>query len=99
MKETIKKIITKILPVVAKLGRYKLFTFSMVLLILYGFLVFRINVLNNKTPSDKSITDKLQTVSRPRIDQSVKDKVQQLQDNSVEVQSLFNSARNNPFHE
>jgi len=99
MKESLDKLTSKIAPFLTKLSRYKLFCFFIVLLALYGFLVFRINTLNNKTPSDDAITAKLQTVSRPRIDQSVKDKVQQLQDNSVQVKSLFNASRSNPFHE
>src|SRR5438045_3083172 len=99
MKETLDKIISKLSPVLSVLSKYKLFTFFMILLLLYGFVVFRINVLNNKVPSDSDVSAKLQNVGSPHLDQSVKDKIQQLQDNSVEVQSLFNSARNNPFNE
>jgi hypothetical protein len=99
MKESLNKIISKILPLAIKAARYKLFGFFIILLTLYGFLIFRINVLNGKTPSDDKVNAKLTTTTRPHIDKSAKDKVQQLQDNSVEVRSLFNSARNNPFHE
>lgn len=66
---------------------------------IYSFLVFRINALNAQEPSDDDVTAKLKTVQRPKVDQSVIDKIQQLQDNSVDVRSLFNHARDNPFEE
>ncbi len=99
MKDKLDILSAKIMPLIDKFRRYKTFIFLIVLLIIYGFLVIRINTLNNKEPSDTDVTTKLQTVSRPKIDQSIVDKIQQLQDNSVQVKSLFNSARNNPFQE
>jgi hypothetical protein len=69
------------------------------LLSLYGFLVFRINSVSSAEPSDDAVAEKLKTVQRPKIDQATIDKLQQLQDNSSEVQTLFQAARDNPFQE
>ncbi len=99
MKENLDKITAKIVPLINKFRRYKTFIFIIGLLTIYGFLVLRINTLNSREPNDDDITAKLKTVSRPKIDQTIVDKIQQLQDNSVQVKSLFNSARNNPFQE
>lgn len=99
MKDSIKKTVSKLSPYFRKLERYKLFIFAMLLLVLYGFLVFRINTLNSQTPSDEEVQAKLERVTSPHLDQSIIDKIEQLQDNSVEVQTLFNEARNNPFQE
>lgn len=82
-----------------KVLRYLGFIFVIVLLGMYSFLVFRINSLTTAEPSEDAIAEKLQTVQRPKIDQASIDKIQQLQDNSVEVKSLFQEARDNPFHE
>ncbi len=90
---------TKLLPWLQKARRYFGFIFMIALLGIYGFLIFRINTLNNQEPADDDVTAKLKTVQRPKIDQSVIDKIQQLQDNSVDVKSLFNKARDNPFQE
>ncbi|HSX52893.1 MAG TPA: hypothetical protein VLF90_00780 [Patescibacteria group bacterium] len=81
------------------LRRYRVLIFIVILFSIYSILVYRINVLNNQTPSQDDITAKLKTSQSPKIDQSVVDKIKQLQDNSVDVQSLFNQARNNPFQE
>lgn len=89
----------KIMPYVNKLLRYKAIIFFVVLAVVFGYLVFTINSLNNRQPDDNAVNEKYQSVTRPHIDQSVVDKIKQLQDNSVQVKSLFNQARNNPFSE
>lgn len=88
-----------LLKFILRVRRYAVFIFIVVLLLLYSWLVFRINTLNNTGPSDDAVTQKLQTVRRPKIDQTDIDKLQQLQDNSVQVKTLFQQARDNPFHE
>ena len=80
-----------------KIGAYKVFLFFLVVAALYGFIVWRINAFNNTAPSTSEQTAK--TVSQPRIDPATVAKLQSLQDNSVNVQTLFDSARQNPFQE
>src|SRR5262249_25067436 len=82
-----------------RMRQYLPLIFIVSLLSAYGFLVLRINSLNNAEPSDAAVTEKLQTVQRPKVDQATIDKLQQLQDNSTEVQTLFKAARDNPFQE
>lgn len=81
------------------LKRYEVFLFIIFFALLYGFLIFRINRLSSMEPSDDAVSEKLQTVKRPKIDQASIDKIQQLQDQNVEVKSLFDQARSNPFAE
>jgi len=99
MKIDIKTIQTKLINFLLKLRQYVVFIFFITLLLVYSLLVFRINQLNNKAPDEDAIAAKLKTVQRPKIDQSVIDKIKQLQDNSSNVQTLFNNARENPFQE
>ncbi len=68
-------------------------------LFLYGWLVLQINLLSSREPSEDAVTEKLQTIKRPRIDQATIDRIQQLQDNSSEVKALFKQARDNPFQD
>lgn len=80
-----------------KVGAYKVFIFFLAVAALYGFIVFRINTFNN-TPASTS-EETAQAVPQPHIDPATIAKIQSLQDNSVSVQSLFDSARQNPFQE
>ena len=82
-----------------RVRRYNVFLFIMGFLFIYGFLVLRINILMNSEPSDTAINANLQNVQRPKIDKTALDKIQNLQDQNVSVQSLFQQARDNPFSE
>ena len=63
----------------------------------YGFLIWRINTLRNAEPSQAATTSQSSTTTH--IDQATVNKISQLQDNSVNVQALFDQARQNPFQE
>jgi predicted negative regulator of RcsB-dependent stress response len=99
MKKNKPTLTQQIQPAVRFVKKYKKFLFSMIVLAMLGFLVFRINQLATAEPSEAMIDEKLQTVTRPKLDQEVIDRIQQLQDQNVEVQSLFDQARKNPFNE
>jgi hypothetical protein len=77
--------------------RYSLLLFVALVVILYGFLLFRINNLNSAQPSSAAIESKVEAGKTLRIDQKVVHQLQSLQDNSVSVKTLFNQARSNPF--
>ena len=95
----ISSIVSKLGTIKQKASKYLTLAFIVLVLGMYSFLVFRINNLISSDPSDDAVTEKLQTVQRPKIDQSAVDKIQQLQDNSTDVQTLFKAARENPFQE
>jgi hypothetical protein len=71
--------------------------FLLLVALVYGFVIFRISALQNAQPSLSSTDSKLQASTN--IDQATISKIKQLQDNSVNVQALFNQARQNPFQE
>lgn len=72
--------------------------FVVVVALLYGFLLLRIMMLSNSQPEASSVSSEVAKLS-PHIDQKSADQLQTLEDNSVNVQTLFNQARNNPFGE
>lgn len=95
----LKELPAKLLPRLKGLKRYASFTVIISFLLVYAFLVLRINLLNRREPSDDAVTDKLQSVQRPKIDKDVLNKIQALEDQNVQVQTLFKQARDNPFSE
>lgn len=94
-----KELPAKLLPIIGTLKRYVVIIFIVALVGILGFLVYRINSLTQLEPNEDDVTEKLQTVQRPRIDQAALDKIQQLEDQNIEVQTLFQQARDNPFSE
>ena len=80
-----------------KLSSYKVFIFFLAVASLYGYIIWRINTYSNAPASASEVS--AQTTAQPHIDRTTIDKIQSLQDNSVNVQSLFDAARQNPFNE
>jgi hypothetical protein len=93
------RITDKLLPILKSSRRYLIPVVCLIVLVIYGFLVYRVNILNTTEPSESDIAAKSQTVKVPHIDPVVLKQLKSLQDNSVNVQSLFNQARSNPFQE
>ncbi|MGH7195772.1 MAG: hypothetical protein ACREGA_03250 [Candidatus Saccharimonadales bacterium] len=86
--------------VLKQLLRYRIGLFLLVVLLVYGFIVWRVDTLKNAQPSAAATALQAKpAAAQPHINQSTVNKIQQLQNNSVNVQALFNHARNNPFQE
>lgn len=92
--------ITAIFTTITKFfNRYTLLMLFLVLSTMYGFLAYRINVLTQAEPTDEVVAQKLNTVPRSKIDQTAIDKMRQLENENIEIKTLFEAARNNPFNE
>ncbi len=89
----------KLLELADKFRGYSLIAFVALVVVLYGFLVLRINSLGSAQPSETAISSHVQEAKVLRIDPAVVDQLKSLQDNSVSVKSLFDETRANPFLE
>jgi len=81
-------------------GKYMGIMFFVLVALVYGFIILRINSLSNIQPSDSDVSaqsTKINTI--PKVDPTVVQQLQSLKDNSVNVQALFEQARNTPFNE
>ena len=98
------KLDTKSLPrqftaVLRQLSPYRVALFLCFIIVVYGFVLFRVNTLSNLQPTDASISAHYNPIKTSRIDPAVIKQLESLKDNSVSVQTLFDEARNNPFQE
>lgn len=84
--------------ILRELLRLRVLLFLILVACVYGFVGLRVMNLRNQQP-DQSAVSSATTITQPHIDQATVDKIKQLQDNSVNVQALFNQARQNPFQE
>lgn len=99
MKLDVKTLPTQLLAQLDKIKKYFVFAYIVFVILGLAFLAFRINTLSSQEPSSDEVAEKAQRVPQPKIDQKSIDKINQLQSQNVEVQSLFDSARDNPFNE
>lgn len=95
----VKYISAKIIPALQGLKKYLVFIFVITVLLVYGYLVFHINTLASQQPEEDAVTERLKTVQRPKIDEDALNKIEQLEDQNIQVQTLFQQARDNPFVE
>jgi hypothetical protein len=79
------------------LSRYAGIMFFLLIAAVYGFVLLRINSLADIQPSQSDIDAQATETPIPRVDPKVAQQLQNLEDNSVNVQTLFVQARNNPF--
>lgn len=77
--------------------RYSAILFFLLITSAYGFVIMRINTLVNAQPSQSDIDAQAKSTPVPRVDPKVAEQLEGLEDNSVNVQTLFDQARNNPF--
>ena len=92
-------IISKLTEIIAKVSRFKLVLFIIMVGAVYGYILFTIGTLTNAQPSDAMVQAQNDPIASARIDKKVISQLRQLEDNSVSVKELFDDARDNPFQE
>ena len=92
----LQKSLAKILPFTK---RYAVFIVILIFLGVYVFEVNRIGHLIQDEPSQSAIDDKLKPVSQLKIDQNAIQQINDLETQNIQVKSLFDQARDNPFSE
>lgn len=86
----------KVMPYI---NAHAAFAAIIVVLIIYLLVVWHVSSLATAepTPDQTSTADASSAV--PKIDNKAIQQIQSLEQNSAQVQALFNQARNNPFNE
>lgn len=81
-----------------KFTRYRVIIFAIFVALVYAFTFLQINNFANAKPDPIAVANQQHISAKiPHIDPATIQKIQQLKDNSVNVQALFNNARQNPF--
>jgi hypothetical protein len=94
-----KDILPKLKSAVGVLRQYMVIIFIGFLVLIYGFLVFKIGTVSNVDPDDEAVAEQLKDTRGLQIDQDAIDKILELKDQNIAVKSLFESARDNPFQD
>lgn len=95
----LKDVPAKLLSLLEKLKKYTLFICILAVLAIYVFLVLQIRHMASIEPSSADVTNKLNELNTPKLDQDAVNKIIQLEEQSIEIKTLFNEARQNPFQE
>lgn len=94
--DSIKAQLAKFKPFFSKHGSFIAILF---VLVIYLFIVWRISALAAAEPAAEAVDAALISSAVPKIDKNAIEQIQSLEQNSPQIQALFNQARNNPFQE
>jgi len=82
----------------SRFSNHYAFVGVMIVLLIYLFTVWQIRSLAIAEPTPEQ-EGSAEVVSLPKIDEEAIKQIQALEQNSPQVRSLFDAARNNPFNE
>lgn len=89
----------KLLSLTALVKRYVVVLVMVIFGGMYGFLIYTSSQQAERQPSEVEISNKFQGAKRPKLDESIAQQLTQLEDQNIEIQTLFEEARSNPFAE
>lgn len=93
----------KITPYLQKLlETFKRYVFVICVVLfggLYGTLIYTAGQQAALEPSESEITEKYKAAARPKLDEDTVNKLESLESTNVDVQAIFDEARQNPFNE
>ncbi len=88
-----------IAPYLRKIGRYVPLLFILFVLGLYGYLVLHVNQLTQTQVSETDVQEVVSESPELKIDRRAIEAIERLEDQNVEVEAIFQEARDNPFAE
>ncbi len=78
-------------------SKHAVFVAVLLVLLMYIFVVFKINDLSKAEPSASQTSNAANLI--PKVNQKAISQIQSLEQSNTQVHSIFEQARNNPFQE
>lgn len=97
MKLDTKDLLAKLTTFKNFIARYAVIIFIVIVSLVFAFLVYRIASYSNQEPNDDQIEERLSSFSSVKLDDETVQKIEELQDRNISLESLFNNGRANPF--
>lgn len=83
----------------ALIKRFRFILVFVAFSIMYAYILTQVNAINAREPSDKQITDKATAAPRTKIDPELAKQITSLEEENIDIKTIFNEARKNPFAE
>ena len=91
------KILAKLLSIRDFFYRYKVVIFVIVIVGIFGFMTMRIAHFSNLDPTELQIENTQNSLNNIKLDSNAVQKINELQSQNINIESLFNNGRSNPF--
>ncbi|MEI6237132.1 MAG: hypothetical protein WCP03_00845 [Candidatus Saccharibacteria bacterium] len=93
----IETIISKLQPVKIFIVRYAVIIFIIATAGIFGFMTLQISRYSNAEPTSDQIEEKKNSLKKVKLNDKAVEKIQELEDKNINIESLFNNGRDNPF--
>ncbi|HUD03289.1 MAG TPA: hypothetical protein VMR51_00635 [Patescibacteria group bacterium] len=93
----LKKILDKLLPIKNFVVRYAVLIFIVCVVGIFSFMTLLIAHYSNLEPTQYQIEDTKSSLKTFKLDDNAVQKINQLQDQNINIETLFNNGRANPF--
>jgi uncharacterized protein YpmB len=93
----IDKLITKLTPIKNFIIRYVVLIFVISVVAILGFMTIMIARYSNAEPTAFQIEDKKASLTAVNLDSDTVEKIEALKSKNINIESLFNNSRDNPF--
>lgn len=79
--------------------RFRFILVFAVFSIMYGYILTQVNTIEAQRPSAKKISEQTTVAPQTKVDPELAQKITSLEEQNVQIRTLFNQARENPFAE
>jgi len=94
---TINQYIAKLMPAKEFIARYAVILFIVGVVVIFSFMTLSIAHFSDLAPTQVQIDEKKLSVHVVKLDEKSINKITALQDQNINIQSLFDNGRANPF--
>lgn len=97
MKQSLQPII-KYLSIVGRfISKHRVVLFIVVITLILCGIIYRISALSNTTASEDQVNEKIKELKIVKLDPAATKKISELRDLHIDLQTLFDPTRSNPF--
>lgn len=93
----LKTYISKLIPVKEFIVHHVVILFIVGIFAVFSFMTISIARFSDRSPSQLQIDEKKLSVRVVKLDEASINKIKELQDQNISIESLFNNGRANPF--
>lgn len=92
-------LLDKLATTTAFVKRFRFLLVFLVFSAMFGYVIMQVNAVTSREPSETEISKKATAAPRTKVDEQLVEEITSLEEQNVQVKTIFNDARKNPFSE
>jgi Tfp pilus assembly protein PilO len=88
---------SKLSPIKIIVSKHAVIIFVLSTVTIFGYMTFTISKLANLDPTDTQIDERKASLKQIKLNDNAIEKIESLEDQNINIESLFNNGRANPF--